>query len=55
MVNPPKEGRESKKIVDYHIKESTEIFNSLKLKASLLSSRLNQMDNITCNEIQGNY
>ena len=54
MINPPslEEGCQ-RETVERHQKELKENFDSLKLRAKIVSEQLNSMKNITCNEIEG--
>lgn len=53
MVDPPREGKESDTTVELHKKEYNAVFEGLKERAKLLSDKLNAMENITCNSVQG--
>ena len=54
MVNPPtKDQGCSDETVKKHNEESKLLFESLARRASIVSKKLNEMDNITCNEIEG--
>lgn len=53
LVDPPKRGVESDSTVDKYEKEKTDIFNGLRTRAELLSKTFNEMDKVTCSEIQG--
>ena len=54
MTNPPVEGRESKECVDAYNKEVNTVFSGLKEKSKILTQRLNKMDNIHCQRMEGN-
>jgi len=50
MVNPPKQGDAS---YDLYVKERDAILNSLKKRAALIVSRLNNLSGFTCNTADG--
>lgn len=53
MVDPPKRGRESDACVDHYQKQTGDIMKGLRERAELLSSALNDMENVTCTKIEG--
>ena len=54
MVNPPtKEGNYSDETVEKYLKESNDILYSLAHRAEIVSSLLNEMENVKCNEVEG--
>eukprot|EP01024_Parvocaulis_polyphysoides_P067160 TRINITY_DN7970_c0_g1_i7.p1 TRINITY_DN7970_c0_g1~~TRINITY_DN7970_c0_g1_i7.p1 ORF type:complete len:506 (-),score=88.36 TRINITY_DN7970_c0_g1_i7:298-1815(-) len=50
MMKPPKEGEPS---FELYNKEKTEILESMKRRAKMLTEGLNKMEGVTCNEVQG--
>lgn len=52
-VDPPKLGRESAETVENYTQEYNELFNGLKERALMITEKLNKMENITCNSVQG--
>ena len=52
-MNPPTYEKNTQEVVDLHLHEYNTIMKGLKDRAKLVTSRLNLMDNITCNEVQG--
>ena len=53
LVDPPKRGVESDATVNKFEKEKSDIFDGLRTRAELLSKTFNEMENVTCSEIQG--
>jgi aspartate/methionine/tyrosine aminotransferase len=53
LVDPPKRGVESDATVDKFEKEKSDIFDGLRTRAELLSKTFNEMEKVTCSEIQG--
>jgi len=53
MVNPPAYGQESDETVEQYQREHKELFCALKDKAQLLTSAFNDMQNVSCTEIEG--
>ena len=53
MCDPPKRGRESDACVELYEKEMNHVFNGLKKRAKLLTNTFNDMNQITCTEIEG--
>lgn len=53
MVDPPLRGVESDSTVDKFEMEKNNIFDGLKTRATLLSKTFNEMEHVTCSEIQG--
>ena len=53
MVNPPTEGVESKETIAEYKKQHDECLNSLKIRAKLLTTKLNEIKGIKCNEVEG--
>jgi len=52
-VDPPQRGKESDECVDLYEQEKNEIFNGLKDRAGLLTQTFNEMEGISCTEVQG--
>lgn len=52
MVNPPTE-QSAPSIIAQYEKEKQDIFKGLQNRAKLLSKKLNDIDGITCNEVEG--
>ena len=53
MVNPPLVGRESAECVDLYQQERNYVLNGLKERATLLTNTFNDMNQVTCTEIEG--
>lgn len=53
MVNPPNAENCSKKTYELYCKERKDRKKSLETRAKLLCEKLNQMERIKCNEVQG--
>lgn len=53
MVDPPKRGVESDDCVDQYEKELGHVKQGLKKRAKLLEKTFNDMNNISCSEIEG--
>lgn len=53
MVDPPKRGVESDKCVDLYEKQIGHVKQGLKKRAKLLEKTFNEMDHISCTEIEG--
>lgn len=53
MVDPPRRGKESEETMNLFEQEYNNIFDGMKERAFILSNKLNEMDNITCNSVQG--
>ena len=52
-MRPPTEDTVSKAVYDQYAKEEEEIFNGLRFRANLLSEKLNSIDGISCNQVEG--
>ena len=53
MVDEPHLGRESQECVELYQKERGVILNGMKERAKLLTDTFNDMNQITCTEIEG--
>jgi aspartate/methionine/tyrosine aminotransferase len=53
MLNPPKEGVNSKEVVETYKKECDLIFGGLKKRSKLLTQKLNEIPGIKANELEG--
>nr|ALB24938.1 alanine aminotransferase [Euplotes vannus] len=53
MVNPPTEDTVSKEVFDLYQTQEQEIFNGLKYRANLITEKLNSIEGVTCNEVEG--
>ena len=53
MVDPPREGREAQSTVETYNRERDGIMDGLGERAALLTSKCNEMDSVTCNDIEG--
>lgn len=53
MVNPPNKQQDSQESIDQYVKEKTDLMNSLKRRAAIVTESLNKMKNISSNEVEG--
>jgi len=53
LVDPPKLGRESPDCVAQYEAERNQVFQGLKERANLLTDAFNDMNQVTCTEIEG--
>ncbi len=53
MVNPPQIGVESVETVSQYLQEYNDLYVALRTKAKLLTSTFNQMENVSCTEVEG--
>jgi aspartate/methionine/tyrosine aminotransferase len=53
MTNPPSKDLVSPDVFNLYQKEEQNIFDGLKMRAKLLSEKLNDIEGITCNEVEG--
>ncbi len=53
LVDPPKRGVESDATVNKYEQEKSDIFNGLVTRSELLSKTFNEMNQVSCSEIQG--
>lgn len=53
MVNPPQIGVESVDTVSQYLQEYNDLYQALRTKAKMLTSAFNEMENVTCTEVEG--
>ncbi len=53
MVNPPRFGVNSPEIVERHAQELKSLSDGMKIRAKLLTEKLNTMSHIKCSQLEG--
>eukprot|EP00344_Euplotes_crassus_P004155 CAMPEP_0196994214 /NCGR_PEP_ID=MMETSP1380-20130617/521_1 /TAXON_ID=5936 /ORGANISM="Euplotes crassus, Strain CT5" /LENGTH=477 /DNA_ID=CAMNT_0042409527 /DNA_START=139 /DNA_END=1572 /DNA_ORIENTATION=+ len=53
LVNPPTEESVSKEVYDLYKKEEQTIFDGLKHRANLITEKLNNIEGVSCNQVEG--